>query len=268
VRTDGYPFAGTIDKLVSGQVFAPVRYDESGALITTTEYYFTDTKIDGTLANSGCTNWTSNGAVTTLYGNTNGATSGWTASAGTFCSATQRLLCFQIGTGGPLPAIIAPASSKKAFVTSMTYKGNLGGISGGDAKCQARAAAAGLSGTYKAWLSDGTHDAKDHLISAGPWYRLDGVKVADTKAALTVLPLFTAISQTETGAYVSILYYDVWSGTDASGIKIVAEHCNNWVDGTAGSDGQMGLASMSNAEWASLGKKACDSEGALYCFED
>jgi len=268
VRTDNYPFTGTIDKLVTGQIFAPVRYNESGVLVTFTEYYFTDTKIDGTLGNSGCNNWTSNGAVNALYGSTNGATGGWTASGGSLCSAPSRLLCFQTGTGGPLPIITAPPASKKVFVTSTTYKGDLGGISGGDAKCQTRATAAGLSGTYKAWLSDSTHDAKDNLTSAGPWYRLDGVKVADTKAALAVMPLFSAISQTETGAYFNAQYYQVWSGTDASGIKIVGKHCNNWINNTAAFSGEMGLASRSDNDWASWTEITCDNEGALYCFED
>src|SRR5207248_2675590 len=44
--------------------------------------------------------------------------------------------------------------NKRVFVTSVMYDGNLGGLAGADAKCQARATAASLSGTYKAWLSD------------------------------------------------------------------------------------------------------------------
>jgi len=36
---------------------------------------------------------------------------------------------------------------KRIFVTSTTYDGNLGGLAGADAKCAARGAAAGLSGS-------------------------------------------------------------------------------------------------------------------------
>ena len=43
-----------------------------------------------------------------------------------------------------------------AFVTSTSYNGNLGGVSGADLKCQARAAVAGLPGTYRAWILSGT----------------------------------------------------------------------------------------------------------------
>ena len=46
-------------------------------------------------------------------------------------------------------------SVKFVFVTvGITYNGDLGGLAGANAKCQAEAAASGLPGTYKAWLSD------------------------------------------------------------------------------------------------------------------
>jgi hypothetical protein len=38
------------------------------------------------------------------------------------------------------------------FLTSGTYSGNLGGISGAHAICQRHADAAGLPGKYKAWI--------------------------------------------------------------------------------------------------------------------
>jgi hypothetical protein len=50
----------------------------------------------------------------------------------------------------------------RVFITSTAYSGDLreggtgSGIGGADAKCQARAQAVGLTGTYKAWLSGST----------------------------------------------------------------------------------------------------------------
>ncbi len=44
---------------------------------------------------------------------------------------------------------------KVVFVTSTIYSADLGGIVFADAECQARADAAGLSGVFRAWLSDG-----------------------------------------------------------------------------------------------------------------
>jgi len=43
---------------------------------------------------------------------------------------------------------------KKVFVSSQTYVGNLGGVAGADSLCQGLATAAGLTGTFKAFLSD------------------------------------------------------------------------------------------------------------------
>jgi hypothetical protein len=58
-----------------------------------------------------------------------------------------------------LTAIVGPAFAnqheKTVFVTSATFKGNLGGLTGADDKCQAEAdgpASIVPSGTYMAWL--------------------------------------------------------------------------------------------------------------------
>ena len=53
----------------------------------------------------------------------------------------------------PVPASCNPC---KVFVTSTVHDGNLGGLVGADAICNSLASAAGLAGTYKAWLSDGS----------------------------------------------------------------------------------------------------------------
>ena len=222
-----------------------------------------------------CNNWT-DGTVgaSAGYGSTQGASSGWTDDGGISCSGAIRLLCFQTGTGGPLPSITAPASSKKVFVTSTTHNGNLGGLSGADAICVSRATTAGIANAanFKAWLSTSSPavNAIDHLTSNGPWHRLDGVKVADNKAALIAsgsTALFTAISQTETGAYISTQYYNVWTGTDDHGVGLV-NNCSNWTDDTSGSQGQAGKATISDGNWTNWTSWSCNNLYALYCFED
>lgn len=50
-----------------------------------------------------------------------------------------------------------PATEKVMFITNGQFNGNLGGLAGADAKCQAEADAAGSTvqgKTFKAWLSD------------------------------------------------------------------------------------------------------------------
>ena len=266
VRTnDGYPFADTIDKLVNnGQVFAPVRYDETGTLVTGA--YFTGTYVDGKLWASACSDWsTSINTSSAAVGFSYGATGWWTCAGTNQCNYSSRLLCFQTGTGGALPSLTPPALSKKVFVTSTIHKGDLGSLTNADAICQTRAAAGSVpnAAKFKAWLSNSTTNAIDRL-SENSWYRLDGVKVADSKADLADGSLFTAISLDETGVYVD--NHAVWSGTDQYGIK-TADNCSNWTSNTTGT-GMMGGTSSANYYWTNWYGENCNQSAALYCFED
>src|SRR5262249_23852873 len=75
--------------------------------------------------------------------------------------------------------VAMPPNGKLVFVSSTTYTGNLGGLSGADAKCQSLATSAGHTGTFKAWLSDDLVDAKSRLTHAMmPYVLVDGTIVA------------------------------------------------------------------------------------------
>jgi cysteine-rich repeat protein len=69
-----------------------------------------------------------------------------------------------------------------AFVSSTTYTiSTLGGALGADAACQARAQAAGLGGTYVAWISDSTSGTiASRLGNARGWVRPDGKPFMDS----------------------------------------------------------------------------------------
>lgn len=68
----------------------------------------------------------------------------------------------------------------RVFVTSEAYNGNLGGVTGADAKCQALADAANLGGTYRAWLSASGQAANSRLIhSIHPYGLVDGTLIAN-----------------------------------------------------------------------------------------
>ena len=69
---------------------------------------------------------------------------------------------------------------KRVFVTSTRYTGDLGGIPGADEKCQSHADAAGLAGTFLAWISDGVDSPATRFArSAEPYVRTDGTKIAE-----------------------------------------------------------------------------------------
>jgi hypothetical protein len=268
-RTDGFPFGGPIQDVLSGIIYAPVRHNEYGVLAETRSY-FTNTMPEGTLDSfhpSPCSNWTSNsGGIWVLVGSTEGTTITWTGGGAGACNSSYALLCMQISSGPALPS--HASVGKKVFVTSAA-NGNLGGLAGADALCQTRASAAGLANAsdFKAWLSDSFTDAKDHITTDGPWVRIDGVKVADNKADLVDSSLITAISLTEAGTYLG--GYLVWTGTGVNGVKS-ANNCNNWSSGTNSFQGDGGNESRADASWTSgwPGYDCSFGSGYIYCFED
>lgn len=270
IRTDGYPFAATIDVVTStnAQIYTPVAYDEFGQLLSS-RLYFTDTNIDGTRYTTGgvgtCGDWQSE-AGSTQEGVTTGVAARWTNYSAMSCSAASSLLCMQAGAGTALPQFAS--AGKKVFVTSATYNGNLGGLAGADAKCQTAASSAGLANAanFKAWLSDSTTDAVSRLTSDGPWVRLDGVPVAGSKADLTDDSINTSLAVTENTTYFAN-NLGAWTGTLKSGLKDT-NTCNNWSDATVGFSGTSGAVSSSNDGWTQMSATVCNASFHLYCFED
>jgi hypothetical protein len=122
---------------------------------------------------------------------------------------------------------------KRVFVTSNIYRGDLGGLLGADAKCQALADAAGLGGEFKAWLSAAGpgNSAADRLTHAtGPYVRVDGVQVAANWTDLVDGLLSAPISIDEHGAPVISGTMGVWTGTNTAG-RLQAPNviCNDWL---------------------------------------
>ncbi len=102
-------------------------------------------------------------------------------------------------TGSP------PAGAKRVFVTKGTFTADLKsagsaatGLAGADKLCSNAASAAGLGGSWKAWLSDSTTDAISRIADVGPWYRIDGSSVFKNKDAFSSNPS-VAINRTESG---------------------------------------------------------------------
>ena len=73
------------------------------------------------------------------------------------------------------------------FVTSETFDGNLTGLAGADGHCQRLADAAGLGGTFQAWLSTSSASVNDRFItkSTGPYVLTNGTVVANNWEDLT-----------------------------------------------------------------------------------
>lgn len=187
-----------------------------------------------------------------------------------FCSfglCLKPIVLKTCGDGGPCTV----------FVTSQSLKGDIGGLAGADAKCQAAAGNANLRGTYKAWLSDATESPASRFpATAGPW-RLPRNEtdtglpplVATNFTGLTTCGatcLKSAIDRNENGAAVS-QPYKAWTNTLVDGMAGTAS-CQNWTDSTDASAGLFGDTAEDDSTWTNIGLLAtCNSTLALYCFQ-
>jgi len=183
-------------------------------------------------------------------------------------------------------AVVVVTGNKRVFVTDTVYQGGLiGGLAGADMKCEARAAAAGLAGTYKAWLSGSTTPAAARLThSTGAYLLVDGTMVAASWEALTSGALQHTINLDPFGAeYTAPIkctivggLMAVWTstridGTPAEGGTSSGYFCGDWTeldhDGLIG-NGLVGNMRAMNSKWTSSNcGLACPDEAALYCIE-
>jgi hypothetical protein len=202
------------------------------------------------------------------------------------------------GEAGQAAAIDAAATQKLVFVTSQAFNGNLGGLTGADAKCQALARAAGLAGTFKAWLGNATVSASSRLTHATVPYKLvNGTVIAnDFTDLITGKPnepdvhhffLRHAIDLTELGTQAvggtathCFNFPDnriaVWTNANVNGaiannnpVNSCGSTWNSAGPSTAsGPFGVIGVVGEVSANWTVLcGGGMCENTAPLYCFE-
>lgn len=154
------------------------------------------------------------------------------------------------------------------FLSSVLYQGNLGGLSGADAKCQALASAAGLLGTFKAWLSDATSSPASRFIpSTGPYRLVNATTVAVNWTDLTDGVLAVPINVTETGGGMGASSF-AWSNTKINGTKDSdIAHCANWGTNADPILGRTGSVVKSGSDWTKSSVSSCDNYFHLYCFQ-
>lgn len=165
------------------------------------------------------------------------------------------------------------AVPKRAFISSQFYYGNLGGLVGADAKCQALAnAVPSLTGkTFKAWLSDRLTAAKDRLThAAAPYLLMNSIMVANNWDDLTDGVLQNPITIDEKGALISTAKY-VWTNTNADGTAADASINSDCQDWTVTSSSMVGVAGFSpdytTSRWTRHSYPNCATMARLYCVE-
>ena len=201
---------------------------------------------------------------------------------------------------GPLLAFAEDAAAPTSFfVTSKGLNGgsgNLGGLRGADAHCQALAEKAGLAQQeWRAYLSTSpgaAHpgiDARDR-IGSGPWYDAKGAMIAadvqELHSARNRIDRHTAL--TEKGDAIAGRAHDILTGSDSDGrlAYVYGEPatCSNWTSDNAGYvmmghhdrfvDRGARFPRWSGSWVASHPSRGCDAErikqtgstGLFYCF--
>jgi hypothetical protein len=177
------------------------------------------------------------------------------------------------------------AVRKRVFVTAKTYFGDLqylgngsSGLDGADRLCNSSAQAAGLPGTFQAWLSGTDIDAIDRITGTGPWYLTDsllgsGPLAFASRSSLATMPA-VSVSRDETGSLVG-LPWTVWTGTLTGGTKFAERVCQQF--GSTGPAWHTSAADLSSlgsvgdptdiAGWTYSAGYTCDQQHHLYCFE-
>lgn len=184
-------------------------------------------------------------------------------------------------------SVLNPPEVRRAFVTSSTHTGNLGGLAGADAICQQRASEALLpnASSFVAFLSDSTTDAYCHAhgligtragncglatlpTGAGPWVRTDGFPFAERidRALDPVAGVLAPLARDEHGVLVSPIV-PVWTNSDTLGAfdSSYPASCSDWTS-TAG-DAAHGEDWSTSQSWVSAGGLACSIAARLYCVE-
>jgi hypothetical protein len=172
---------------------------------------------------------------------------------------------------------------KNVFITAAAYSGNLGGLAGADAKCQAHANNAGLTGIYKAWLSDATGSpstrfsqtggpfvlAKRNLVVASTWAEFASSvhqrNLDSDENGSTLLPLGTGTCAASTAGR------QFWSNTAPGGQVGFSLSCANWTTSVDSSpDGPVvGRTDLASAGWNGWchGPGICSSVSPLLCVQ-
>jgi cysteine-rich repeat protein len=149
------------------------------------------------------------------------------------------------------------------FITSTTHRvGTLGGLAGADAVCASRATAAGLDGTFVAWMNSTTTSIADRLAGARGFVRPDGRPFIDTidSEAVFYLP-----NLNEMGIVVSADGTAIIGGSPNDvGVAV----CDDWTsesadDSFVATEPHFGAGSWNEA----LGAAPCAGEFRLFCFQ-
>ncbi len=164
-------------------------------------------------------------------------------------------------------------NEKTVFATSASFNGNLGGLTGADAICQAEAddpASIVPAGTYLAWLSDGTDSPDTRFTkSSHPYLLPDGTKIAEDYSDLTDGLILHPINIDPTGKLLGGIQ-KFWTGTKADGTTAPQSvTCTGWTaDPLPYHHGMHGQTNLTISTWSTMhANDSCRSFSRLLCVQ-
>jgi hypothetical protein len=177
-----------------------------------------------------------------------------------------------VGTCNTAPYCGGSPDHKIVFSRGFSLATGAGGISGQDGYCQDAASAAGLAGTYYAWLADSDPLSAPYYRywrSPVPYYNPAGTKIADDWNDLvdgTNLDGAIAVDPTGAATFLNVTRTNVKpDGTQNNSAS--SYHCSDWTHPGPGV-GFYGGRDDSNSTWTTGNNSAqCNSGSQFYCFE-
>ncbi|HSO39873.1 MAG TPA: hypothetical protein VLT33_45410 [Labilithrix sp.] len=163
----------------------------------------------------------------------------------------------------------APDCDRLVFVSSTELPGNLGGVAGADAKCQALADASTLARVkghaFRAWVSTAASSTSSRFVhGTRPYRRTDLGLVALNWNNLVAGVLPGGISLDENGANRS---GGAWTATTSKDALFSGSSCLDWTTSSFAEKGTTGNVGGNGNGWSSSSDVPCAQPARLYCFE-
>jgi len=175
---------------------------------------------------------------------------------------------------------------KRMFITSSTYTGNLGGVSGANSKCQTAANNASLGGTWKAFISDSTQKVRNIIqdrvyVVAKPtiifnneqyyaviaWWGGDFF-YQDARQYEAKYGQVRRVLRTEYGTLPQAISEYYWTGSNSGGFTVQSMNCNDWTSAESHFRGVVGAPYYSGYAHIIWTNYTCNNTYRLLCFED
>jgi hypothetical protein len=209
-----------------------------------------------------CTHTYASTASVTLTASPNGTAvfQGWTGD----CAGQAKACVVAMTAARSVTATFKPPVNY-IFATSKDYPTTgFGGLAGADDICQSHAAAAGLPGTFVAFLSTSTVNAKDRVGAARGWIRVDGKPVIDSLATtLATGQIFYSPALDELGAPADI--GAVMTGTKPDGTVDAGYTCSDYTSPSGSVT--IGGARDGAFNWLALGGSDCSAGFRIWCLQ-